>query len=896
MQITFNPLISQNKNSSPRFKAKKINVPYEMQKNTFETLATGSAILGSVLVALNQKLGSTPSEEDIAIQQAIERNTNEKTVQTIELILTKDALMPEKNNLVSVLDFIGHISNNIENIDFDCLMKYIMHITPKSLKYAQALSEIFPKLDKNSDVLLYTFNHKINKDSRWDIREPHLNKLDLPPEDFIGIAELLKFNIEESAFLQSIDHGLIYDNKNVSLKKMLSEAFQEYTLIKLIRNNNDSEIPFAFHRRNTQFIDETTEYLKKNYAKLNPFMLNEFIKSIRPFNKEEIEYLCSKECQISPNNIHSDIRYKEYTTRACRVYTSNYNGVVALIKKYSSKDCPDDFLYTLIWAYLEKMKYLFSKQDKMDNLDKIYNLYNKIEENKEKYINTTTTSKNCIKDFFNSEMHAIVNAVYVFDEKTLDTLFSKRLDNARYYLESFYKFPEQHLILLKDLTQCKTPEGKELTDNEKLNLIHIVKAFADINIEKLEDMSLNEIIDTKNLKRDLFLYIVDLLLLDTNEYENISDEEINKWDFAYLPLILKSLDKNQIGFRDLIKSCTKNNFFDFIHDPNNIYGQTNNKTKEIFIERNLDYEKYLKPSQDCNVRFIAKDKNLAILLQFAKEINENMNALRKTPLKNYIDRRYSDCIEFDKFYIPEDTLESKDKLIKFVQNIITQFNPIWKQAEENINITGRALMAQNTLTIKEHFEQVLNNLTTIEIDKVDKDIDYTIKTWSRIPQKDIGQGSKSGCCIALDRANGYIMPNYLMNTSLNMIEIIDNSTNEIIGNALYYFATNEKNENIFIIDNIEINNRNKLSDENGQSFIDAITQYASNICKEITGNDYTPIYLGSYYNDVKTDKHSVKEKIKFTGEIDCELIYLDAYGGWKDTSCLEKYIEIYRLN
>ena len=51
----------------------------------------------------------------------IVRNTNEKTESIIELILTKDALRPEKENLVSVLDFIGHVSENIENMTVKAL-------------------------------------------------------------------------------------------------------------------------------------------------------------------------------------------------------------------------------------------------------------------------------------------------------------------------------------------------------------------------------------------------------------------------------------------------------------------------------------------------------------------------------------------------------------------------------------------------------------------------------------------------------------------------------------------------------------------------------------------------------------------------------------------------------
>ena len=67
MQITINPIALQNNNYNPRFKAKKVNVPKEIQEKAFETLAAGSAVLGSVLVTLNQKIKETQSEEDIAI-------------------------------------------------------------------------------------------------------------------------------------------------------------------------------------------------------------------------------------------------------------------------------------------------------------------------------------------------------------------------------------------------------------------------------------------------------------------------------------------------------------------------------------------------------------------------------------------------------------------------------------------------------------------------------------------------------------------------------------------------------------------------------------------------------------------------------------------------------------
>ncbi len=896
MQIIINSINFQNNKYTPQFKAKKINVPKELQNGTLETLATGSAILGSVLVALNQKIKENPTEEDIAIQQAISRNTNEKTASTIELVLTKDALKPEKENLVSVLDFIGHISENIENIEFDCLSKYLMSVTPKSLKYAKALSEMFPKLDHCSELLLSRFNYKINHDSRWDVREPYLNKLNLPPEEFLGIANLLEFNIDENAFLQSVDHSLRYKNDSVNLKDMLCEAFQEYTLFKLCKNRGDADVVFKKNRRDVYFVDAIRDYLKENYQNLNPFMLGEYIKSIRPFNKKEMDFLCSKDFEFSHQNVASDIQFKEWVARRSRVPEVNSSGIIDLLKKYDSNLCDESLLYAFVSAYMNNMSYLFDKKEKIALIDKVFNFYKNIENNKDKYLNPNINDPCYVGNFFISNMENITKLAHVYDKKTLETLFSKKLDYVGYYLESLYKFPNQHLELLKDLAECKTPEGKDLSDNEKLNLIHIVKAFVDIDIRKLEDMSLDETIDLTALERDLFMYIVESLELKSEDFEDITDDEINKWDMTYLPLILKSMDKNPEGFANLIVGCTNHNFFDYIHDSSNIYGQTNNKTKEIYTEHNLDYEKYLKPSDKCNIRFISKDKNQEALIQFGHEIKENIEALRRTPLKSFIDKRYHACIELDGFYIPDDVINSKEKLTHFIQNILVQFQPIWKQAEENLNNQQRIEMAQNTLTIKEHFEQILENLEKTEIHKVEKNIDYTIKTWDRIPQKDIGQGDKSGCCIALDKENGFIMPNYLMNTSLNMIEIIDNFSGEVIGNALYYFGTNENNENVFIIDNIEINNKHKPSDEAGKQLTEAITQYASNICKEITNKDYTPIYLGTAYNDVKIYGKAVEEKIKFLGELDCERIYLDAFEGWKNTFALDKKLNLYKLN
>ena len=60
------------------------------------------------------------------------------------------------------------------------------------------------------------------------------------------------------------------------------------------------------------FLLESSEYLRENHQELNPFMLSEYIKSIRPYNKKEIDFLCSKNTKILDKNISGIIKSALY--------------------------------------------------------------------------------------------------------------------------------------------------------------------------------------------------------------------------------------------------------------------------------------------------------------------------------------------------------------------------------------------------------------------------------------------------------------------------------------------------------------------------------------------------------------------------------------------------------
>ena len=272
------------------------------------------------------------------------------------------------------------------------------------------------------------------------------------------------------------------------------------------------------------------------------------------------------------------------------------------------------------------------------------------------------------------------------------------------------------------------------------------------------------------------------------------------------------------------------------------------------------------------------------MAQVVSQIEEDIEVLRKTPAKSFIDKHFSDCIIGKKFKINEKYCKNKQALSTFTKNMFRLLDRnIFSRAQANLENPDKKKNAQITLTIKNHLEQRLKDISACEIKKKEKPVDLTIKMWDRDPAYDLFQGNYSTCCISLDGENSSAMPHYLLNTAFNMIELKDNSTSETIGNALCYFITNEFDEPIFVIDNIEIANKHKMSDKASDELLNKITGYCINLCREIS-NRNIQIVMGTSYNDVYDEElYAIElEKANLLGEMDCEEIYMDVFDGWDD--------------
>jgi len=543
--------------------------------------------------------------------------------------------------------------------------------------------------------------------------------------------------------------------------------------------------------------------------------------------------------------------------------------------------------------------------------DKAEVIQNRMKEKPDLYLNgeeTDTTKINrIIKKFCFNHLESIYKLLDTFDKEVVDLLMRKRLEEFGEYLDVLNNIEPENLKLLKELSNSWNIDGKPFMPTQKAEFIDLFEAYKvnGLSFDKIKTMVETGKVNLGELHLDLFNRIMKNSGLTDTEIASIPKEKLVAWDTKYAHLLSKEIaTEKDIAFSDILRAGNlEPDFNEYIHDTNNEYGQANAKTRTIYESMNMQYDRWLNPDKKHEIHFVSKDKNTEQLSQIASQITEDMNTLMQTPVKGFLKKQFPKCINENKFVIPNEYLTSKTKLTEFVKTLSDtsdqgQMAQVWKRAQDNMSNPDpkRVQSAQNTLTILDHLNQRLDDISQVSDVKVSKNIDLTIKMWDRNPQKDIFQGNYSTCCIAMGGGNGSAMPHFIMNTAYNMIELVDNKNGKTIGNALCYFIKGEDGKPAFIIDNIEIANNAKPSDEVGIEIRNAMAEYAALISKDVTGEEYTPVYMSKSYNDVPwNDLSSKKETISFLGEIDCDDIYMDLYGGWVDSDNLNQKLTFYQL-
>lgn len=510
------------------------------------------------------------------------------------------------------------------------------------------------------------------------------------------------------------------------------------------------------------------------------------------------------------------------------------------------------------------------------------------------------TKSDLVDQFFCYNSHKLMNACNISDSAFLDFLMRKRFDEFGYYLDVMND--SITAAYAKKGFKALDTEGNPLSSPQKAALLDIIYLYrkSEMDDEILIDMLNDKKIDFRTLNKEIFKVMMGNVYTP-EEINALPPDTISKWDkelIYKIPLQFGSISEkaDRDALISVIKSANNNNFEVYRHDKDNIYGQINALTADLFKDAGINqdcFKKWLNPSESCNITLRKTDVNTEKLMQFTHKIQEDIETLRKTPVRGFVDKHYAKYIQNDKFIIPHEIRNSKNTLNDFTQGLIKRLEPVWERAQKNLNVENKSAAARLTLTIKDHFEQTLSDLAAADISGVKKSVNLTIKMWDRNPSKDLFQGNYSTCCIGMDNSNGAAMSQYLLNDCFNMIEMKDNNSGKTVGNALVYYAL-EDGKPIFIVDNIEINNNCKPSNEMCRIIRNGVAAFAKNINKEILNDADIPIYLGKSYNDVPISdlKQSVRH-IKFLGKFAAKDCYLDVFGGWESNT--EKKVSLYEL-
>ncbi|MFI3301462.1 MAG: GNAT family N-acetyltransferase, partial [Candidatus Gastranaerophilales bacterium] len=551
-------------------------------------------------------------------------------------------------------------------------------------------------------------------------------------------------------------------------------------------------------------------------------------------------------------------------------------------------------------------KYKFGNEYWSEYLAKVDNLEKKMLENPRLYVNGNEDSslKLCqdeVNHWVEKNKLKLLKLSTSLDKEAMLHLMRKRFDDVDEYFDDIKKYNFEDLEMLKNLCNSTNVDGKPFMPTQKIEFIDLINSYNTYKLDmtKINTMIANGKVDLSELQVDLFNKIIKDLGFSDAEIATIPKEKLLAWDTKYVHFLTKEIREDRDAFVNVVRAANLDDFRRYIHDTKNQYGEVNARTKSQYEDLGMDYDAWVNPSKSGEVKFMSRDKNEEKLIQISNLLLEDINMLRSTPVKGVIDKRFPKNIVDGEFTIPKEIISNKTKLNEFINNLVQQLDDVWTRAKGNAEHADpkRSAMARNTLTALDHFKQRIDDVDRVSDAKIAKKIDLTIKMWDRIPQKDLFQGNYSTCCIGMGRGNGSAMPNYLLNTSFNMIEMVDNATGKIIGNALCYFIKDSNGKPAFIIDNIEINNASKPADDVGENLRDAITEYAGNIAKQVTNTDDTFVYIGGLYNDVDTynlPKHN--ETISFLGEYECDNIYLDLYEGhWIDNDDLTKNLTLRRL-
>ncbi|MGI6374230.1 MAG: hypothetical protein ACOX0C_02750 [Patescibacteria group bacterium] len=405
----------------------------------------------------------------------------------------------------------------------------------------------------------------------------------------------------------------------------------------------------------------------------------------------------------------------------------------------------------------------------------------------------------------------------------------------------------------RELIQAALDNNSFSHPHELGTFLEIVNAYQ--KSDKIETLSQLVAENSPNLNEQASQQLLAFIAEEVGVSEDEIKTKREDWKTEYLPNLVsndqmlesRGMDNARELYRSLLKASFKNEFDNFLFDTNqdDEVGQDvalhNSKVKEIFTDNGIDFAKWLKyeATQDflvsTEVEIDRKEHYQSIL---SARVTDVINAL--APLKDKLSsREYQPLLHI---------LEGKDKKgLNSSNQLQEQFNNL-KERINNLQNKEEYSNFPEWPTVYEylgHLEEAVVDMNKPNFKETEqRERGFRVKLWDRDPKKDLFQGNYSQCCIAVGVKDAPVgggltthdpstVMQYLADTGINVIEILEEGKRDPIGNTWIFVSKNSDGEPILVLDNIELNNNYTKDPHINNSLRDNLFQFAKDYAKEV---------------------------------------------------------------
>jgi len=231
----------------------------------------------------------------------------------------------------------------------------------------------------------------------------------------------------------------------------------------------------------------------------------------------------------------------------------------------------------------------------------------------QKFKNKDEEAKEYMLSFFKDNIIELVQALQYVDTDTLNQMMDKRSTSFKVQLLSLNKINKENGELLKELIS-HTKQGDAA---QKIKLCQLVEIFQSngFDMDILRNLKSKGEIDSTALNemfRSAILKKTGVESQNTDAKTNFNEEYFHLL-FSDIPCMNNGNRAWGDDFENLLREAVKGNFENYILDETNKYGKANSNTQKMFIEKGLNYNKWLHPNiEEKSFDYNGKKMNLSL--------------------------------------------------------------------------------------------------------------------------------------------------------------------------------------------------------------------------------------------------------------------------------------------